>query len=68
MINEVLFKQKLIEVGMTQRMLSEKSGVTLSTINAIVKGRNTPNVKTISQLCNAMGITDAREKALIFLN
>lgn len=68
MVNEILFKQKLIALRLTQRDLSEKSGVPLSTISSILKGHCSPTGQTIKKLCDGLEITDDAEIVAIFLN
>jgi len=48
------------ELGYTSRELSEKSGVSMSTISMIETGKQQPHPSTLRKLADAMGV-DIRE-------
>ncbi len=67
-VNVILFKQKLVELGISRAKLAELSGVSLSSINYMLNYNSSPTADTIVKLCRAMQIDDDAEKARIFLN
>lgn len=44
---------------LTQEMLSEKAGVTISTISALEAGRENPRISTIRKLAAALDVSPA---------
>lgn len=52
MINRV--KLARVELGMTQRDLAEKAGVTRQTISLIEKGEYNPSLKLCLEICYAV--------------
>ncbi len=53
-IKKLLIYSRL-ECNMTQKQLSEKSGIRQSNISRIESGSCVPTIETIKQLANAMG-------------
>jgi transcriptional regulator with XRE-family HTH domain len=49
-------------LGMTQRVLSERSGVTIGTISAIEKEHRGANIATLEALSDALGVNVAAIK------
>lgn len=54
-VNEYL-KEKRLELGLSQKELAEKAGVSSNTIYNIEKGNFSPNVSTYQKICKALNI------------
>jgi transcriptional regulator with XRE-family HTH domain len=48
-----------VESGISQEGLSEKTGLSQTSISQIENGVKTPTKKSIEKICNALGITEA---------
>jgi len=46
--------------GVSQGKLAKKSGVAQTTISMYVNGKSSPRLKTVSRLCNALGISPSK--------
>lgn len=49
--------KKLIDIGMTQKELSEKSGVSISTICRMKSGDGSVGIKKLSKIAETVGCT-----------
>lgn len=56
-----------VEVGITQKQMAELMGLSENTYNAKECGKRPVNVDEVVTFCKVTGITDPRERALIFL-
>ena len=53
--NEYL-KAKRLKLGLSQRELAEKAGVSTNTIGNIETNKGTPNLATYKKVCDALGV------------
>lgn len=68
MINTIEFKKELLDAGMTQRDLSNKSGISKNALNRKINNKADVTGAEINKICDCMGITDPVRKCQIFLN
>lgn len=52
----VALKKICEQRGMSPRALAKKAGISTSTMSYIMKGETKPQVYTVLQLCNALGV------------
>ena len=51
-----LIKLEIKRKGLTQKQLAEKTGITTTTINHIIKGINYPRPSTLKKICEVLDI------------
>ncbi len=61
-------KGRMVIAGYTQKTLSEVLKMNVNTLNRKLNGRSQWTLEEISRLCDALGISEGREKADIFLD
>lgn len=67
MVNTAEFKKAMIDAGISQRKLSEKSGISKNSLNRKINRKSEFTSSEIAVVCDCLGITDAETKCLIFL-
>lgn len=67
MINTIEFKKTLLDAGMTQRDLSNKSGISKNALNRKINNKADVTGTEINIICDCLGITDPLRKCEIFL-
>lgn len=50
------FKDRRKDIGITQEVLSELSGVSLRTLKQFESGKGNPTVQTVDKLANVLGL------------
>lgn len=68
MVNTIEFKKALLDAGLSQRKLSQMSGINKNTLNRKVKNHSDFTLSEISIICECLGITDPVKKCEIFLS
>ena len=53
--NEII-KAKRLKLGLSQKALAEKAGVSLNTVYNLEAKNNTPTIITYQKICDALGI------------
>ena len=53
-------KEKREELGLTQKELAEKAGITQSFLCDIEQGRSKPSIDTAVKIANALNISDIK--------
>lgn len=53
--NEII-KAKRLKLGLSQKALAEKAGVSLNTVYNLEAQNNTPTIITYQKICDALGI------------
>lgn len=66
-MNVPKLRGKMAEAGISQRKLSEITGIKRNTIWRVLKGDRQLNLKEAEAICEALNIVDAEEKVFIFL-
>lgn len=66
-MNKLLLKGRLVAGGMTQKALCEKTGISLSVLNAKINGHYPFTVDEVVRICDVLGIDSPEEKEAIFL-
>ena len=66
-MNVSKLRGKMAEAGISQRKLSEITGIKRNTIWRVLKGDRQLNLKEAEAICEALNIVDAEEKVFIFL-
>jgi len=61
-------KGKIIAAGYTQKTLSEVLKMKVNTLNRKINGRSQWTLDEIARLCEALGLSESREKVEIFLD
>lgn len=51
-----IIKEKRLKLGLSQKQLAEKSGVSHNTIYNLEANKVSPNLETYEKVCNALGI------------
>jgi transcriptional regulator with XRE-family HTH domain len=49
-------REKRLDVGLMQKELAAKCGLTIQTINFIENGRNNPSISTLRKIAEVLGI------------
>lgn len=67
MTNTIELKKAMLDAGMTQRQLSDVTGIPKNTLNRKVNNYSEFTGPEISAVCSALGIVDPYRKCAIFL-
>jgi len=67
MLNKYAFLEKMEKAGLTQETLAKKARKSVNTVNSHINGKTKPNIVEALVYCDILDITDANEKAYIFL-
>ncbi len=68
MLDAQKLKGKIVEAGMTQGDMAKIIGISQNTLTKKLKGRSDFTVGEVARICDALHITDNRQKAQIFLS
>lgn len=67
MTNTIELKKEMLDAGISQRKLSDITGITKNTLNRKINNYSEFTGLEISAVCNALGIVDPVRKCDIFL-
>ncbi len=67
MVNTNILRGKIAENGLSQRELAKKIGLAETTLSRKISGEKDFKLGEAEKICKALGITDNRTKAQIFL-
>lgn len=67
MVNTKELKKALLDAGLSQRGLSDKSGISKNSLNRKINNRAEFTGTEINAVCACLGITDPATKCHIFL-
>lgn len=67
MVNVVELKKALLDAGMSQRQLAEKSGISINALNRKINNNAEFTLSETRVVCDCLGITDPVVKCAIFL-
>ena len=68
MVNSNLLKGKMIAAGYNQQRLAPVVKMSVNSLNAKINGRKKFDTEEIARICEALGITDSKDKCDIFLS
>lgn len=67
MVNTVELKKALLDAGISQRKLSEMSGISKNALNRKINNYSEFTLSETAVVCDCLGITDPARKCAIFL-
>lgn len=67
MVDKRKLMGRIVAAGHSQSSLAEAIKVSKNTLNAKINGKAVFNTDEVARICDELGITDDREKVLIFL-
>lgn len=67
MVNTVELKKALLDAGLSQRQLAEKTKISKNVLNRKINNRGEFNAAEITVICECLSIFDPAKKCEIFL-
>lgn len=67
MVDTKELKKAMLDAGVNQRQLSERSGISINALNRKINNRAVFTIPEVSKICECLGITTPHDKCKIFL-